>query len=93
MCQWFGLKGAEAGADGTTGPRGVVRQTLLASEPAPNALASAALQLLSSKVDGEDGGGLRGSAGAVMVVMMRPLLLLPSEEILVAQRNTTVIPV
>lgn len=46
---------------------------------------------LSSKVDGEDGGGLRGSAGAVMVVMMRPLLLLPSEEILVAQRNTTVI--
>lgn len=48
---------------------------------------------LSSKLDGEDGGGLGGPVGAVMVVvmMMSPLFLLPSEQILVAQRNTAVI--
>lgn len=46
---------------------------------------------LSSKIDGENGGGLGGSVGVVMVVVMRPLFLLPSEQILVAQRNTTVI--
>ena len=39
----FGLEGAEAGADG---PRRVVSQTLLASEPAPHALTSAALHVL-----------------------------------------------
>lgn len=46
---------------------------------------------LSSKIDGEDGGGLGGSVGIVMVVMMSPLFLLPSEQILVAQRNTAII--
>lgn len=46
---------------------------------------------LSCKIDGEDGGGLGRSVGVVMMVMMSPLLLLPSEQILVAQRNTTVI--
>lgn len=46
---------------------------------------------LRSKIDGEDGGGLGGSVGVVMVVMMSPLLLLPPEKILVAQRNTAII--
>ena len=34
---------------------------------------------LSSKINGEDGGGLGGPVGVVMVVMMCPLFLLPSE--------------
>lgn len=46
---------------------------------------------LCSKIDGEDGGGLGGPVGVVMVVMMSPLFLLPSEQILVAQRNTAII--
>lgn len=46
---------------------------------------------LSSKINGEDGGGLGGPVGAVMVVMMCPLFLLPSEQILVSQRNTSVV--
>lgn len=49
------------------------------------------LSNLSSKIDGEDGGGLGGPVGVVMVVMVSPLLLLPSEQILVAERNTAVI--
>lgn len=46
---------------------------------------------LSSKIDGEDGGGLGGPVGVVMVVVMSPLFLLPSEQILIAQRNTAII--
>lgn len=46
---------------------------------------------LSSKIDGEDGGGLGGPVGVVMVVMVSPLLLLPSEQILVAERNAAII--
>lgn len=39
---------------------------------------------LSSKIDGEDGGGLGGPVGVVMVMMMSPLFLLSPEQILVA---------
>lgn len=46
---------------------------------------------LRSKIDGEDGGGLGGPVGVVMVVMMSPLFLLPSEKIFIAQRNTAII--
>jgi len=46
---------------------------------------------LSCKIDGEDRGGLGGPVGVVMVVMVSPLFLLPSEQILVAERNTAVI--
>lgn len=46
---------------------------------------------LSSKIDGENGGGLGRPVGVVMVVMMSPLFLLPSEQILVAQRNAAII--
>ncbi len=46
---------------------------------------------LSSKIDGEDGGGLGGPVGVVMVMMMSPLFLFPSEQILIAQRNTAII--
>lgn len=46
---------------------------------------------LCSEVDGEDGGGWGGPVGGVMMVMMRPLFLLSSEQILVAQRNTAVV--
>lgn len=47
--------------------------------------------MLSCKIDGEDRGGLGGPVGVVMVVMVSPLFLLPSEQILVAERNTAVI--
>lgn len=46
---------------------------------------------LGSEIDGEDGGGLGGPVGVVMVVMMSPLFLLPSEKVLVAQRNAAII--
>lgn len=47
---------------------------------------------LGCKIDGEDGGGLGGPVGVMMVVvMMSPLLLLPSEQILVAERNAAII--
>jgi len=46
---------------------------------------------LCLKVNGEDGGRLGGPAGIVMVMMTSPLLLLPSEQILIAERNTSVV--
>lgn len=47
---------------------------------------------LFSKINGEDGGRLGGPVGAVMVVVVVcPLFVSPSEQILVAQRNTAIV--
>lgn len=89
----FRLKGAEAGPDGATGPWRVVRQAFLTSVPASHTLTSTAFHMLCLEINGEDGGRLGRPAGIVMVMMTSPLLLLPPEEILVAKRNTSVVPV
>lgn len=46
---------------------------------------------LCTKIDGEDGGGLGGPVGVMMVMMMSPLFLLPPEQILVTERNAAII--